>query len=77
MRMPAQDFDALKRDLLAYAAGRIGFGTRGKRDWWDAFASVMNDREAKQHKSGWSHMYDTLGLNDAHIETALKRIFQS
>lgn len=77
MKIPVQDFEALKRDLLAYAAGRIGFGTRGKRDHWDAFAAVMNAREATRHKSGWSHMYDTLGLNDAHIETALKRIFES
>jgi hypothetical protein len=77
MKLPQQEYEKLLREIYSYASKQgIGFGTRGMRDWWDAFASVMDAREEKEHKSGWSYFYDKLGLNDNNIETALRKIAQ-
>jgi hypothetical protein len=77
MKMPQADYEALKRDIQQYAKGRIGFGSRGIRDYWDAFFGVMTVRSEADPMTGITYVYDVLGLNDDHIETALRRIMHS
>ena len=77
MKMPQSFFETLKTDIQAYGDKHLGFGTRGLRDYWDAMHAIMMQRDAQERRTGWSYVYDTLQLNDANIETALRRIMQA
>ena len=90
MKMRDKDFKELKADCerickfysfwpktppQAWRVFASVWKNRGFDDTHPAFAQGIWNRVLPYTGRGVSHYYDTLGLNDDHIRTALKRIF--
>lgn len=64
MRMAEDDYRAMKVAMTPLPR------SRALVQWWDRLAQVIDQI------GGWKRVYDQLGLNDQHIETAFKRMMK-